>query len=185
MEDLCTVIRWVQDHAREYGFDTNHLFAVGDSAGAHLLSLYCILCKNTDYAERVGLTAPQNGYPKAVCLNCGKYEMDSYVSDEEEDLASDLLEGSGFRREIVNVLDNLNGEFPPVYMMTASGDFLKEQTQALAHAFMEQNIPFVYEYYHSDTEAPGHVFHLDFRLEKAKECKGRECAFFRQFLKRA
>lgn len=35
--DTNLVFGWILDHAEEYGFDTENIFAVGDSAGAHML----------------------------------------------------------------------------------------------------------------------------------------------------
>ena len=40
IEDTNSVVKWVLKNAEEYQLDTDHVFAVGDSAGAHNLSLY-------------------------------------------------------------------------------------------------------------------------------------------------
>ncbi len=42
--DTCAVFRFVRDHARGYALDPDRIFAVGDSAGAHLLSLFTAMC---------------------------------------------------------------------------------------------------------------------------------------------
>ena len=65
VEDTDSVFRWVLAHADEYGMDPEHIFAVGDSAGAHMLSLYSALCTNADYAEKVGIVPPED-YVSAV-----------------------------------------------------------------------------------------------------------------------
>lgn len=36
IDDVRTAVRWLIDHADAYHFDTNHVFAVGASAGGHL-----------------------------------------------------------------------------------------------------------------------------------------------------
>ena len=46
LEDTNTVFAWVLEHAEQYGFDSEHVFAVGDSAGAHMLGLYAAMCTN-------------------------------------------------------------------------------------------------------------------------------------------
>jgi acetyl esterase/lipase len=46
MEDVNAVFAWVMAHAGEYGMDSGRLFAVGDSAGAHMLALYACICTN-------------------------------------------------------------------------------------------------------------------------------------------
>lgn len=39
IEDANSVFAWLLDNADKYAFDTNNIFAVGDSAGAHQLGL--------------------------------------------------------------------------------------------------------------------------------------------------
>ena len=41
MCDIAKAIRWVHDHAQEYGGDPNSIFVMGHSAGAHLAALVC------------------------------------------------------------------------------------------------------------------------------------------------
>src|SRR3954467_578274 len=50
--DIAQAIRWVHEHAREYGGDPGCIFLMGHSAGAHLVALV-----GTDhrYLEKVGL----------------------------------------------------------------------------------------------------------------------------------
>ena len=74
--DTNLVFGWILDHAEEYGFDTENVFAVGDSAGAHMLGLYTNLCTNPKYAkvykEKFGIQTPQDLKIRAVALNCGQ-----------------------------------------------------------------------------------------------------------------
>src|SRR5262249_14761906 len=39
--DIAKAIRWVHDHARDYGGDPKAIFVMGHSAGAHLAALVC------------------------------------------------------------------------------------------------------------------------------------------------
>jgi acetyl esterase/lipase len=41
MADVAKAIRWVHDHAREYGGDPRAIYVMGHSAGAHLAALVC------------------------------------------------------------------------------------------------------------------------------------------------
>jgi acetyl esterase/lipase len=41
MGDVAKAIRWVRDHAKDYGGDPDKLFVMGHSAGAHLAALVC------------------------------------------------------------------------------------------------------------------------------------------------
>lgn len=51
--DIAKAIRWVHDHAQEFGGDPNSLFVMGHSAGAHLAAL---VCTDDRYLKAEGLS---------------------------------------------------------------------------------------------------------------------------------
>jgi arylformamidase len=51
--DIAKSIRWVHDHAKEYGGDPKSIFVMGHSAGAHLAAL---VCTDERYLKAEGLT---------------------------------------------------------------------------------------------------------------------------------
>jgi arylformamidase len=51
--DVAKAIRWVHDHAREYGGDPASIFVMGHSAGAHLAAL---VCTDDRYLKAEGLS---------------------------------------------------------------------------------------------------------------------------------
>lgn len=51
--DIAKAIRWVHDHAKEYGGDPNTIFVMGHSAGAHLAAL---VCTDDSYLKGEGLS---------------------------------------------------------------------------------------------------------------------------------
>lgn len=71
LEDTNSVFTWVLENAETYRLDTEKLFAVGDSAGAHILSLYLDICTNPDYAGNYKFHTPEAPQIRAVALNCG------------------------------------------------------------------------------------------------------------------
>ncbi len=78
IEDTKLVFSWVMKNSE--WFDPDHVFAVGDSAGAHMLTVYCALCADPAYADRVGVFPPLRPdgspfLPDAVGLNCGVYQI--------------------------------------------------------------------------------------------------------------
>jgi acetyl esterase/lipase len=50
--DIARVLRWVHDHARDFGGDPGRIFLMGHSAGAHLAAL---VATDGRYLERAGL----------------------------------------------------------------------------------------------------------------------------------
>ena len=57
-------------------------FAVGDSAGGQILSLYADICTNAEYAKEYDFQVPEGLKIKAVALNCGQYNMED-TSDSD------------------------------------------------------------------------------------------------------
>ena len=180
LEDTNAVFAWILDNAEQYGFDTAHIFAVGDSAGAHLLGLYSGICTNAEYAKEYAFHTPEGFAPTAIALNCGAYTP----TPERDELMREFLPGREPEREqmLVNVLSHITPAFPPTFLMTSNADFLKEQAPVLAAKLMEQTVPFVYRFYGDRDHELGHVFHCNIRTEDARLCNDEECDFFKRFL---
>lgn len=66
--DIAKSIRWVHDHASQYGGDPNKLFVMGHSAGAQLAAL---VCTDDRYLKAEGLSL-------AVIKGCVPVDGDSY-----------------------------------------------------------------------------------------------------------
>ena len=83
-----------------------------------------------------------------------------------DNLMKELLPEGGTPEELelVNVDTYVTENFPPVYLMTAEKDFLKEQAPLLEKVLKEKL---------------EHVFHLNMKLADADRCNDAECDFFR------
>lgn len=187
VEDTNRVFGWLLDHAEKYGFDTRNIFAVGDSAGAHLLTMYSCICTNPAYAASFSSIQPPQGFvPTAVALNCGVYRIEkSDKRDLTDRLMADYLPGKGTPAEYaqISMLDYVTGAFPPAFVMTAEGDFLAGQAKPMADRLQELGVDAEYHYYGDPEHALGHVFHCNIRSEDAKRCNQDECDFFKRHLK--
>lgn len=187
LEDTNAVFSWVLAHAGEYGFDPERIFAVGDSAGANTLGLYCAACADPAYAARYAFRLPEGFVPRAVALNCGQYRITprAVPTDLAHLLMADYLpkRGRPEELELIDVTAHITGRFPPVFLMTANGDFLKGQAPLLARALEAAGVPYVYRCYGDAGERLGHVFHCDVRSQAAGLCNDDECAFFRGYCK--
>lgn len=184
LEDTNLVIKWILANAGKYQFDAGNIFMVGDSAGAHAAGLYAAICSNEAYRREYPFEVPQGFCPKAVALNCGIYNVVTAGHGQTEELMSDLLPEHGTRKELsfINVLEHVTKDFPPVFLMTANGDFLRAEAPRLAKKLVEELVPFTMSFYGTAGKELGHVFHCDMRLEEAHRCNDDECAFFRSFL---
>jgi acetyl esterase/lipase len=186
IEDANLVFGWVLEHAKEYRLDTAHIFAVGDSAGAHQLGLYCNLLTNPDYAAKYSFQPPKGLKITAVALNCGVYEIDLSGQDDPTsgEVMREYLPNHGTPEELdtINVVNHVTEDFPSAFVMTCTGDFLINQAPMLVKTLIEKKVPHVFRFYGNAEKELGHVFHCNMKLEEAHACNRDECEFFKSFL---
>ena len=181
LEDTNTVFHWTLAHAEEYGFDRERIYAAGDSAGAHILGLFCCMCADPGYAEEYDFRPPEGFVPRAVLFNCGAYEIRPDETTATRALMRDIMPGGGTQEELekADVCRHVTGRFPPTLFMTCSDDFLRDQAGLIEEALKRAGVPYVSKFYGDNRNKLGHVFHLDIRREEAKRCNDEECAFLR------
>lgn len=187
IEDTNMVFAWMKENAQMYGFDMNNLFAVGDSAGGHMLTVYASMLTNPEYEAQFDFPLTQGIKLNAVGLNCGKYDMremldrNSETAKSQMRLMKEVLPKKGTDSEIrwVTPIDKVTSKFPPAFVMTATEDFLKEQAPLMVAQLEEQGVEYKYKIYGTPEKPLYHVFHCDMRLEEAKQCNDDECEFFK------
>jgi acetyl esterase/lipase len=186
-EDSNSVVTFMSENADKYGLDMQNVFAVGDSAGAHLLALYTAICVDPEYASHYAFRVPEGFGFRGIALNCGAYHLSEFEGDLAKmvpALVGDYLPGKGTPEEIalMNVDEHIVPAFPPVIYMTCSDDFLKEQNAFLKEALEKNGVEHEFLYYGDEENKLPHVFHADIRRPESKECNDRECAFFREHI---
>lgn len=185
--DVCAVMDFVLKNAEKYHFDLNKIFMVGDSAGAQLASQYCIYATSDAYRElfneaagnAIGQTVDYDILlPKGVALNCGVYNMKDRLEDEvikwylPTDISGKLLQSFS------DILQYMNDQFPPTYLMLSVNDDLKDQSAPMRDLLMALRIKLSYHEMGQDNPQDGHVFHLNMRSINGQQCNQEECDFF-------
>ena len=184
MQDTEAVFQWACDNAAQYGFDTENFFAVGDSAGGHLLALYTDALTNKDYSKQFDFLKDKAMTLRGVALNCGKYTMDD-TEPKFRLLRSGYLPNKGTPEE-VHMLDaaaHVTGDFPPTFIMTCEGDFLKDQAAVIKKSLDAAGVKNELHCYGNAEQPLWHVFHCDPKLTEAVVCNDEECNFFRSLIK--
>lgn len=187
LEDTVLVFHWLMENGYNYGMDEENIFAVGDSAGGHILSLFCALCTNPDYAAKFAFKAPEGFVPKAIALNCAVLDMDEAVAGmagTTMQLLEDVLPEKGTDEELrlVNPVLYVNEKFPPCCITTANEDFLKTQPDRFRKKLESCGVPYEFTLYGDENNPLGHVFHLDMRNETGRQCNETQCEYFKMFL---
>lgn len=190
LQDVNAVMHWVKAHLPEYGGDLSRLCMIGDSAGAQMAAMYACALTNPDVRERLSLDVPEVRI-RAIALNCGVYEMrdglcrvDGSASPEEgEELVRTVL-GEDYGEQALCLgqpADFVTATFPPAFVMTSNGDFLRNQQHIMIDALERNGVPYEFHEYGDETETLWHVFHCNIRSDAARVCNDAECDFFRKW----
>lgn len=177
LEDTNLVFQWIFQNQEEYGLDVERVFAVGDSAGGNLLALYTAFCVNPAYAEHFSFQPPKQNLLKGIALNCAA----ALENPKEEKLVQELVQDDASEEmlEMLGVTRWITPQFPPVFLMTCTGDFLIKDANQIAQALLKNFVPFEFHYYGDHLRKLGHVFHCNIQLEEAQQCNDDTCRFFR------
>lgn len=175
LEDVNAAMQFVCAHANEYFIDPHNIFFVGDSAGAQMASQYLAAVTNPAYAALLGLAIPKFAV-RACALNCG-----FYIPDPHKDkmlLKCYLQNPSQVQAEEMDVIANITADFPPSFVMTSNGDFLRERAKPFVDLLTTKGVEAEYHEYSPTDKELGHIFHCNMKEPYAKICNDEECAFF-------
>ncbi len=189
IEDTNLVFSWMMKNPD--WFDLSRIYAVGDSAGGHMLTVYSTATINPEYAALLGIEIPSkpDGTPlriNGVGLNCGVYKitLDKNTNPMTRGLMKALLKDGGTPEELrtLNPVPFITKEFPPAYIMTANEDGLAgpPAQKVLTEKLAALGVPFVDRTYGTKENPLQHVFHCNMRSEDGQKCNDDECAFFRE-----
>ena len=177
-EDTNLVFTFVMDNAEKYGFDLDNIFAVGDSAGGHMITLYAGFLTNPDYAAKYEFKAPEGLKLNAIISNCGAYIvkgektmrdlLKNYKDDAENDLVSPLL--------------YITENYPPTLLVTAPKDFLKDQQPKMKEELEKHGVETELQYYDQDPNL-AHVFMYNMKSDIAEQCNEAAAEWFRKHIK--
>ena len=181
--DTKVVFDWIVENKDKYKFDINNCFAVGDSAGAQILSQYAVMYSNDEYAKIMNIYPNKDIKLRAIGLNCGMYRIDPASIDESLTQLADVYfsEDISIYGEQLNVLDYVNASFPPTSIMSAPGDFLLRMQQPMCDLINERGSIAVFKVYGDETI--GHDFHKHMRSPITKIANDDQINFFRQYIR--
>lgn len=179
--DTNSVFEWIMKNADKYGFDTDNIFALGDSAGAQILATYACILTNPEYAKNYKFKTPEGLKLLGIALNCGLYNIEN---SENSSLIRDFLKDRGTPEELhmISAANFVTDRFPPSFVMTANGDELKAQAPFMISALEKSNVKHVFKEYGDDSNTLYHVFHCNIKSPDAKVANDDECDFFKSLM---
>ena len=190
LEDVGAMVEWVVDHAEEYGLDISNLFFVGDSAGAHLATVYTAIQLNEAYAKSFpGIKVDERFIPKGLLLNCGVFDMEVEWKKQGRALTPFLTDLLGEKPTVEAVkqmspAQYITSDFPPVHLTTSHGDFLRKHSYRLKEVLEKKGVEVVFKEYGEKKKPQGHVFHLNLKNKVGQECNADQLEFVKQMMKK-
>ena len=188
LEDVFTALSYIKERKERFHCDMDHLFLIGDSAGAQLVSQICVLVTNPEYRSLFDLTIPEISIKGAV-MNCGVYNVkDSFFADDGKrmGIADSYLPENADKETILkqmDVLSYITGDFPPACLMGSVNDTISlTDTDVFEALLKSKGVDVLSLWYGQDDPQLGHVFHINISLEAARECNEREIDFLRTLL---
>ncbi|MGN0437739.1 MAG: alpha/beta hydrolase [Lachnospiraceae bacterium] len=187
LEDINSVLSFIEKNGRDYHIDKNQLILIGDSAGAQMVSHYAAIFTNKEYAKKFSFQLP-NVMIKALGLNCGLYNMKKILENDSENMFFVYL-GKNYdvltseEKNIIDVWGHMTKDFPPSFVVSAVNDFFLDEAKAMFQHLERLNIPTRIKIYGTKEQKEiGHVFHVNCRLPEARICNEEECTFFKTYI---
>jgi acetyl esterase/lipase len=141
--DVAKSVRWLREHAHEYGGDPNSIFLVGHSAGAQLVAL---VCTDESYLKAEGLSL--DAIKGCVPIDGGTYypplEIDTAEPRTADSFRLKFPDGKS-QRALSSVLHVAPGKGIPPFLILYVADEPRSgtrlQSEILAEALRESDIP--------------------------------------------
>src|ERR1043165_370627 len=130
--DIAKAIRWVHDHAKEYGGDPKSIFVMGHSSGAHLAAL---VCTDDRYLKAEGL--PLSIIKGCVPVDVSVYDIPKRLKDGGSVATATFTKTFGEKeesqREYSPVTHVAKGKSIPPFLILHVAD--RAETKAQSHWF--------------------------------------------------
>ena len=133
VKDVVKLIEYIYANADNLGIDRKNIFLMGDSAGAHIMTLAAMCFYNKDYRDALGIEVNESVKIRAMSLTCGVYSFDPYLKNKmlkpfiKDIVCRDLSETSE-KYKLSQVKEHFVLNSIPVIFNSAFGDFLRQQT---------------------------------------------------------
>jgi len=130
IEDLKYALKWIRDHAEEYGIDPNFIACTGGSAGGHLTAMMALTANDPEYQE--GFEDADTTVQAAIPVY-GAFDFTNRLGTQQPQMRETVLEPwvmkAFFDREPekyhrASPLDRINPDAPPFLIIHGDRDTL-------------------------------------------------------------
>lgn len=120
LHDLQQAMRWIHDHADDYGIDSSRIGALGYSSGAHLVSLLAVAANDDGPLGAGGDTRPDAVVAGGTPTDLRKYPAGRLVPQFLGGTQSQVME----RFVVASPVTHVDGNDPPFFLFHGAWDGL-------------------------------------------------------------
>lgn len=198
-EDAFAALRWVLEHAHEYGGDVSQLVLAGESAGGNIVSSMAIAMASERPEPWAKAVYDTGAVAQAVLPACGIFEVSNperfahlglpkLIFDRIVEVSHGYLPDTipVERRTLADPLLWYESEaptqrpLPPFFLPVGMGDVLWEDTERMTKALNRRGVPVEAKYYDKEI----HAFHALYWRKAAKACWRDHYAFLDRHVRR-
>ena len=188
IKDIYDVFNWIFANGKDYFLDIENVFITGDSAGAHLSAVSLALLDNAELRKQLNVDTKLK--IKAGGVICGAFELDAFKGIKKLVAAwyGKVVLGQKVKKseyaKTMSAIKSINKKLPPLYLMTSSQDFLKDQTLHFVEFLKANNFEHKFRYGDEPKDKKlTHVFNVCYPLKKEAVVTNDEmCRFFMQYI---
>lgn len=143
IRDIFAALKWLGKNLKNYPADTNNIFLAGDSAGGHFACVTTAVNLNEDMQKDFGVE--YIGYDfKGVAAICPAVDLLSpnFLMNVNIPILLGEKSKNSPHRKYLDVKRIASTQFPPFYIVTASGDFLRKQAYKLKSIFNKLGVEY-------------------------------------------
>ena len=165
IQTLAKQLRFIYDHADDYGLNRDALFLTGDSAGGHFALLLAEMACDPVLANKIGVNL--DGVKlKAVAPSCPVYDFIRMVADGRSltKRGKKFMFGKGYAEEGFAELLCPRNHLPsltiPLFLSSCKNDFLVQESLDLGRDLKNTNIPHEFLFVESDDRQVAHIHNV-------------------------
>jgi len=182
LADTNAVMEWIIQNAQQYHLDPDRIIVLGDSAGAQMTSQYAAMQTNPEYGKLFGLKLAKIRI-RAVGLNCGLYDLYARANLPRKGMYKDYFGKISPEDPRFRCLEAITKHYPPAFITTATGDFLRDQAQPMHEFLRKKGIEAQWKCYGREGDKNAcHVFHVNILLPEAVQCNDDAAEFFKKYI---
>lgn len=184
MEDVHSVLKFLEQEHAKYKLDLNRLFLCGDSSGGYMAALAAAILTNPALNEQYKWDTKV--VIRGLALNCAIYDFDTFMGEDivfpmKKQILEKLFGRIDYKEHewypFTSLLTYANKSFPPCYIMdTATLSFIPEAKRFAAH-LKSVGVRYKMHLYGSSHRLK-HVFHLVAKYRKTAEVLDETLEFF-------